>query len=269
MLHTHKHYHNLSIFSLSIIVLGGAIGAAGGQSGRSIFMDAGASSVVDYEEIAEERTILLQAKRREAFRKRMLDRIVQRGGIAAEPRVAFPIQASILSKPSEKNPEVALGYGTIRIPSLQITAPINRPSRTHWDQGHWKLLEEQMQFGHNHGVSLYPHGPVNLWNRGNFIITGHSSPPTFEAKKSPYGEIFATLPGLRIGDIVEMEDALGNSYTYEITETKIVHPSETSILRQGTERELTLMTCYPVGTTRSRFIAKGKPVGEKNDVAVR
>ena len=48
-------------------------------------------------------------------------------------------------------------------------------------------------------------------------------------------------------------------FTYVVTETFIVQAEDTGILDPvNAEGSLTLITCYPVGTTRQRFVVKAK-----------
>lgn len=145
----------------------------------------------------------------------------------------------------------------ISIPALGIRAPVLLPSRTHWDARNWELLEEQMQAGMLQGTVAYPHSS-RPGAGGALFIAGHSSPPTLEAKESPYGTVFAALPNVDIGQEITITDD-DERFTYIVTETFIVLAEDTGILEPGKEeRTLTLITCYPVGTTRQRFVVRAK-----------
>jgi len=115
------------------------------------------------------------------------------------------------------------------------------------------------------GLVAYPHSPEAGGN-GNIILAGHSSAPTLEALGSPYEDIFANLPNAEIGDRIEIRQG-GDliPYIYEVYETEVVAPTNTSILLQDPKvRDLILFTCYPIGTTRERLIVKSRLVeGEK------
>lgn len=145
----------------------------------------------------------------------------------------------------------------VSIPALGIRAPVLLPSRTYWDKQEWARLEEQMQAGMLHGVVAYPHS-----NRpgagGSLFIAGHSSPPSEEAKVSAYGDVFEALSDIRIGTEITVIDG-DERFTYVATDAFVVSASDTRILAPGYEdNALTLITCYPVGTARQRFVVKAK-----------
>jgi LPXTG-site transpeptidase (sortase) family protein len=150
------------------------------------------------------------------------------------------------------------GY-TISIPGIGIRAPVLSPSRQYWDGREWDLLEEQMQVGLTFGAVQYPHSSAP-GEDGALIIAGHSSPPSEEAEKSPYGHLFARLPELQFGDTISLLVG-GSPVDYEVQEKKIVSPNQTSILAQmEDESTLRLITCYPVGTTKDRLVITAKLV---------
>jgi len=148
---------------------------------------------------------------------------------------------------------------SIAVPVLGIRAPVMLPSLKYWSSQAWALMEEQMQVGLNHGTVAYPHS-AGPGGNGSLIIAGHSSPPTVSAEKSNYGDIFARLPEIEVGqDITVTTNAA--PVTYRVEEKMIVSPNVTSILEQQTDDSiLKLITCYPVGTTTSRMIIIAKKV---------
>jgi sortase A len=86
---------------------------------------------------------------------------------------------------------------------------------------------------------------------GNFAIAAHRD------------TLFRALKDIRRGDRVSFQSDHG-SYTYEVVSTKIVRPSDLSVVQpQGTDKLLTMITCYPfyyVGSAPKRFIVKAKLV---------
>ena len=259
MHHKHHSTHQLCIFSLSIIVLGGAFGACGALHTQSIFTDASASSFTDASDMRRDQAVIKAAERRKARRAERLKRLKEQGRKQNVTRMYPSHNAALVPK---KDPlEVEIGYATLRIPSLGIEAPVNRPSNTFWDRAEWAAYERQMQKGHDNGTSLYANAPHEFWMKGTFVFTGHSSPPTISAKHGGYGYIFRDLHKINIGDTVEVRDKYGRLYTYEIIETDVIHPSNTSILKQQRDVvQAVFMTCYPPGTTKNRFVATGKLV---------
>lgn len=105
---------------------------------------------------------------------------------------------------------------------------------------------------HAKGSSL----PSNL--RGNTFLFAHSSQDFFIA--SQYNSVFYLISKLEAGDkiyLVYNESV----YEYEVTESKIVNPSEVSYINNDSnEKILTLMTCWPAGTDAQRLLVFAKAI---------
>lgn len=101
------------------------------------------------------------------------------------------------------------------------------------------------------GVIKYP-GSADPGQIGNSFIFGHSS--NFPWAKGQYNEVFALLDKLESGDeIVTFHGQ--KKYTYKVFDKKVVKPGYVSALETNNERKLmTLMTCWPVGTTLNRLL---------------
>lgn len=118
----------------------------------------------------------------------------------------------------------------------------------------WKQLETNIQKGLQKGVVVHPvsHSPENM---GNFFLTGHSSYYAWD--KGRYKDVFALLHEVKKGDIAEVYWH-GKKYVYKLTQSRIVPPTETSVMKQPNDRRIiTLMTCTPVGTAKNRLIWTG------------
>jgi len=118
----------------------------------------------------------------------------------------------------------------------------------------WKQLETNIQKGLRGGVVIHPvsHSPERM---GNFFLTGHSSYYAWD--KGRYKDVFALLHEVQEGDIAEVYWN-GKKYVYELTQSTIILPTETSVLKQPNDRRIiTLMTCTPVGTNKNRLIWTG------------
>ncbi len=100
-------------------------------------------------------------------------------------------------------------------------------------------------------------GSARLGQIGNVFITGHSS--DYVWKHNPYSAAFALLPKLKSGDIITIREN-GKAYVYKVAQTQIVNPNQVEVTKPTTSAVLTLMTCYPVGTTRQRFIVQASLV---------
>lgn len=87
---------------------------------------------------------------------------------------------------------------------------------------------------------------------GNFVLSGHSSNDWLDG--GSYKFIFARLEQLSEGDAIYVNY---NSvrYTYTVSGTKVVKPTDVSALQVGTEKpQLTLVTCTPLGTALNRLL---------------
>lgn len=101
------------------------------------------------------------------------------------------------------------------------------------------------------GVVRYP-GTARPGENGNAFIFGHSS--NYPWMQGEYNSVFALLDELSFGDeiIVYYNQ---KKFTYIIREKKVVKPGNVKVLdRDEDKQELSLMTCWPVGTTLNRLI---------------
>jgi sortase A len=74
---------------------------------------------------------------------------------------------------------------------------------------------------------------------------------------------FRRLGELRVGDAMQLVKA-GSRSTYRVEAIRVIDPSETSVLNQGSMPILTLVTCYPfryVGTAPQRYVVVGRLTG--------
>jgi sortase A len=55
-------------------------------------------------------------------------------------------------------------------------------------------------------------------------------------------------------------DYKGTRYIYRISSTKVVPPTDISVLNHGDDPQLTLITCTPVGTNKNRLIVQAKQI---------
>lgn len=93
---------------------------------------------------------------------------------------------------------------------------------------------------------------------GNVFIFGHSS--YYEDRPGNYKQIFAKLNDLVPGDIIEIQSRNAR-YIYKILDKKIVEPNDVSIANQNYNlKQITLMTCWPVGSTAQRLVVVGELV---------
>lgn len=84
--------------------------------------------------------------------------------------------------------------------------------------------------------------------KGNTAFAGH--------RNHTYNSYFNRLNELSKGDEIIIETKNGE-FTYIVTETKIVEPSEVSVLENTTDATITLVTCHPIRQNTQRLIVKG------------
>lgn len=96
------------------------------------------------------------------------------------------------------------------------------------------------------GANAYP-GQV-----GNTVITGHSAGDIYSSNQ--YKFIFSGLERLAEGDLIYI-DYNKVRYTYRMTGRKTVEPNDVDSLKySGDKAMLTLITCWPLGTSRYRLL---------------
>jgi sortase A len=73
---------------------------------------------------------------------------------------------------------------------------------------------------------------------------------------------FYHLDKLEVGQLLAIYWE-GEEILYEVTETKVVNPSNTEIENSTTEQQLTLYTCTPIWTARDRLVVIAKPMNKE------
>lgn len=143
--------------------------------------------------------------------------------------------------------EIITPDSRLLIPKLSVNAPIVFAT----SQEEKDILE-----GLHNGVVRYA-GMSNPGEAGNTYITGHSS--NYWWDKGKYNYVFVLLDKMQAADRATVYHN-GNKYIYEVISKEIVEPANVSSLAQTTEPTLTLMTCYPPGTTNKRLIVRLKQI---------
>jgi sortase A len=91
-------------------------------------------------------------------------------------------------------------------------------------------------------------------SNGNVVIAAHRD--TF----------FRELRNIHEGDTIRLFTPRG-TFHYVVSNTEIVNPSETRVLKSSGHAELTLVTCYPfsfLGSAPQRFIVHARPHAEQS-----
>ena len=127
------------------------------------------------------------------------------------------------------------GIGELEIPRLRVSVMVFEGD----DAGILRLGA-----GHIPGTALPP-------GSGNIGIAAH---------RDTY---FRPLRVIRANDVITLKTPAGTS-RYEVTGTRIVRPTDISVLARAPGRDLTLVTCYPffyVGSAPQRFIVHARKIG--------
>lgn len=139
------------------------------------------------------------------------------------------------------------GEPTISIPKISVYAPVvYEPS----------IVEGSVQKALESGVVHYGNTPVP-GQPGNSVIFGHSSNDWWEPGN--YKFIFGLLDKLSLGDRFSV-DYQSNRYIYEVSNIRVVAPTDVSVLNATPEPTLTLITCTPPGTSLKRLVISAKQV---------
>lgn len=138
----------------------------------------------------------------------------------------------------------------IIIPRIGKNIPlvdVSVSSGASFEKMHEVFMEELRKW-----VVRYP-GTAEPGDKGNVFIFGHSS--NYPWVKSDYNSIFALLDELQNGDEIIIY-YFQKKYVYKVTDRAIVKPGDVKTLesRNPDKKELSLMTCWPIGTTLERII---------------
>lgn len=139
------------------------------------------------------------------------------------------------------------------IPRINQNIPIVRVPSENLIKRDWGALEKDMQDSLKDGVVHYP-GTSMPDQTGNTVITGHSS--YFPWDPGRFKDVFALLHEVVLGDKIAIYYNQ-HKYVYQVSEIKMVMPSDIDVLKQTTDRRITLITCTPVGTNLKRLIVIG------------
>lgn len=143
--------------------------------------------------------------------------------------------------------EVVPAANTISIPKINIQAPVlYEPS----------IQEANIQRALQDGVVHYGNTAVPGQN-GNVAIFGHSSNDWWEPGSFKF--VFVLLDKLSPGDQLTI-DYQSRRYTYEVTGSRIVEPTDVGVLNPTATPTLTLITCSPPGTSLRRLVVTAKQV---------
>lgn len=138
-------------------------------------------------------------------------------------------------------PAQNLGPDRVVIPTISVEAPLISDMRETNEPAVQKALQS--------GVVNF--GPTAIPGQGNAVVVGHSSNNVWSP--GSYKFVFALLERLKPGDKIYVVYK-NTRYTYVVSSTKTVKPTDISVLQPTDTSKLTLITCTPVGTSLNRFV---------------
>lgn len=103
------------------------------------------------------------------------------------------------------------------------------------------------------GVIRYP-GSAKPGEDGNSFIFGHSS--NFPWIDGDFNDVFALLDKVVFDDEIVVYYGQ-EKYIYKVRSKNVIRPGDVSVLKSNEKsgkKELTLMTCWPIGTTLNRLV---------------
>ncbi|HUZ93062.1 MAG TPA: sortase [Candidatus Paceibacterota bacterium] len=144
------------------------------------------------------------------------------------------------------------GYELI-IPEIEITTPIVAP-QDNTTGGILASLED--------GVGIYP-GSSDVGTTGRLILLGHSSRASWY--RGQYAYVFALLSKLKPLDTFYIAGG-GKKFTYQAFSVQTLSPTDTNAVLATTpsDSEVTLITCYPVGSASNRTVVQAKLMSVAN-----
>lgn len=169
---------------------------------------------------------------------------------ANENKEAVVVGDQTKAESEKKNVMVALDqdFGIV-IPKIGANAPIIADVDPY--------NEDEYQYKLSKGVA-HAKDTTYPGQNGNTFLFAHSAGNFYEANK--YNAVFYLLNKMEEGDDIYIFHNR-KKYKYEVTETKLVQADEVEYLSNNdTEPTLTLMTCWPAGTTLQRLLVFGRLV---------
>jgi sortase A len=143
--------------------------------------------------------------------------------------------------------EVVGAEPVLNIPKINVSAPIVFVPTNQ---------EAAVQKGLEGGVVHYANTPMP-GQTGNSVIVGHSSNDWWEPGN--YKFVFVLLDKLVVGDTFSV-NYQSKKYVYQVTESKVVEPTDVSVLAPTAEPSMTIITCTPPGTSWKRLVVVAKQI---------
>ena len=153
---------------------------------------------------------------------------------------------------SPNTTKVATNESRLLIPKIAVDVPIIWDANAADTNSLNKAMDKGIVWFNIQGANAKP------GEKGNFVVSGHSSNDWTDS--GDYKFIFARLEKMAAGDVV-YANYNGTRYTYKITGTKVVKPTDVASLQIGNDKPyITLITCTPLGTAQNRLLVFGEQI---------
>lgn len=163
--------------------------------------------------------------------------------LAENPALIIPDNAVLAPPPRDEIADLLAQVGeggrlgTITIPRINLDVQLVRGTGTGALKGGPGWMEG----------TAFPGEP------GNAVVSGH---------RTTWGAPFRHLDALRPGDRIYVSVTGRDTAVYEMAASKVVDPHDVSVVAPTTDSRLTLTTCHPPGSDRSRLIIVAERVLE-------
>ncbi len=176
----------------------------------------------------------------------MIYALLNASWVVAQARYHLPQLLHVNTNASAAAAAVPASASELRIPKINVSAPINFESSTN---------NTDIAYSLRSGVVHYASTAVP-GQQGDVVIFGHSSGLVWAP--GSYKFVFTLLNELKPGDTI-LVDYKGTRYIYQVTGSQTVKPADMSILQQNSKQsELSLVTCTPVGTDKNRLVVHAR-----------
>ncbi|MFA5927190.1 MAG: sortase [Patescibacteria group bacterium] len=165
------------------------------------------------------------------------------------------IIASVIDYATEDNTPIKADIGEfgLSVPQINIWAPIIPDVDDNNEAQYLKAIENGVALSRNHATSPK--------EKGNLFIFGHSK--YYKDRPGNFKEVFKDINSMKVGDRFVVFYKRDN-YEYEVVASKAVAADDFSITDatpdDKDDKTLTLMTCWPPGTTSKRWIIFAKQI---------
>jgi len=165
-----------------------------------------------------------------------LDALQQLADAVPTTPLISPASASFTSTPLPFDPELKQIKNRLSIAILKINMPVfESKSASVLSKGGW----------------IFP-GTSTPDQGSNTVIFGHRF-----RYLPPISNTFYHLDKIKIGDEIKLAWK-GTTYRYRVTETKIIEPTDFSVIAPSSTPIVTLITCAPLFSTKQRLVVVGE-----------